>query len=65
MAAKRQKELVAIISEWLDEDDVDLSGLLVQQNDDDDDDDDDDESDTMPIVTIEKHLTFPWEDDGS
>ena len=45
-------------AEWLDEDDVELSGLLVQQND------GNDESDTMPIVTIEEHA-FPWEDDRS
>ena len=44
---------MAIIAERLDEDDVDLSGLLLQQND------GNDESDTKPIVTIEEHLTFP------
>ena len=56
MAAKK-KTLMAIIAhkeksdilcdEWLDENDVGLSGLSVQQND------GNDESDTTPIITIE------------
>jgi hypothetical protein len=41
-------------AEWLDEDDVDLSGVLVPQEI--------KESDTMPIITIEEHLAYPWED---
>ena len=63
-----QKELMAIIAhkehsdillaEWLDEDDVDLTGLSVQR------DNGNDESDTMPIVRIEEHLNFPWKDDA-
>ena len=66
MAAKRQKELMAIIAykensgilcaEWLDENDVDLSGLSVQNND------GNDEFDTTPIIITEL-LIFPWEDD--
>ena len=42
-------------AEWLDEDDVDLSGVLVPQEI--------NESATMPIITIEEHLASPWEDD--
>ena len=64
LAARWQKELIAVLAqersdilwaEWLDEDDVDLSGLS----------DGNDESDAMPIVAIEEHLAFPWEDDRS
>ena len=52
MAIIAQKENSEIFcAESLDEDDVDLSGHF-QQND------GKDESDAMPIVTIEKHLTF-------
>ena len=47
------------MNEWLDEDDVDLSGLSVQQNG------ENDESDTTPTITTEELLTFPWEDDRS
>ena len=44
-----------LCDEWLDEDDVDLSGLSVQLND------GNDESDIMPIIIFD----FPWEDDRS
>ena len=45
-------------AEWLDEDDVDLSGITVPQ------DDGNDKSVAMPIITIEEHLASPWEDDN-
>uniref|UniRef100_A0A0B7BG25 C2H2-type domain-containing protein n=1 Tax=Arion vulgaris TaxID=1028688 RepID=A0A0B7BG25_9EUPU len=64
VAAKRHIELMAFIAhremlsaEWLDEDDVDLSDMLVPEGD------INDKSATMPIVTIEEHLASPWEDD--
>ncbi len=69
VAAKRQRELMAIIAdrenadilsaEWLDEDDVDLSDITVPQ------DDGNDKSVTMPIITIEEHLSSAWEEDSS
>ena len=40
-----------VSAEWLDEDDVDLSGITVSQ-------DGNDKSVAMPVVTIE-HLTSP------
>ena len=56
MAIITPKENSGILcAEWLDEHYVNLSDLSVQQND---------ESDTMPVVTIDEHLTFPWEDDS-
>ena len=57
VAAKRQRELMAIIAhgdgemistEWLDENDVDLSCVSIPQEI--------DQSTTMPIITIEEHL---------
>ena len=69
VAAKRQRDLMAIIAdrenadilsaEWLDEDDVDLSDITVPQ------DDGNDKSVTMPIITIEEHLASAWEEDSS
>ncbi|BFZ05261.1 hypothetical protein BsWGS_08300 [Bradybaena similaris] len=62
VAAKRQRELMTIIAhgemlsaEWLDEDDIDLSGVSVPQEN--------IESATMPIIAIEEHLASPWEDE--
>jgi hypothetical protein len=61
VAAKRQRELMAIIAhgemlsaEWLDEENVDLSGVSVPQEI--------IQPEPMPIITIEEHLTSPWED---
>ena len=61
VAAKRQRELMAIIAygemfsaEWLDEENVDLSGVSVPQES--------IQPEPMPIITIEEHLTSPWED---
>ena len=64
MAAKWQKELMAIIAhkenvdilcdEWLNENDVELSGLSVQQKD------ENDESVTMPIITTFDFPVGSW-----
>ena len=63
MAAKWQKEWWQLLctensdilcAEWLDENDVDLSGLSVQQND------GNDESDNTRIITIKELLIFQW-----
>ena len=59
MAIIAHTENADILSaEWLDEDDVDLSGITVPQ------DDGNDKSVAMPIITIEEHLASPWKDDN-
>jgi hypothetical protein len=42
--------------EWLDEDEVDLSGILLPGND--------DGERLMPVVTMDEHLSSPWMDDA-
>ena len=44
-------------AEWLDEDDVDLSGITVPH-------DGSDKSVVMPIITIAEHLASSWENDN-
>ena len=61
MAIIAHTENADILSaEWLDEDDVDLSGITVPHTN----DDGNDKSVAMPIITIEEHLASPWEDDN-
>ena len=69
VAAKKQRELMAITAhsenaemlsaEWIDEEDVDLSGIIVPQYD------CNEKSVAMPIFSIEEHLASPWEDDST
>ena len=66
IAARRQRELMVVIArkenahsedvEWLDEDEVDLSGILLPGND--------DGERLMPVVTMDEHLSSPWMDDA-
>ena len=42
--------------EWLDEDEVDLSGILLPGND--------DGERLMPVVTMDEHLSSPWIDNA-
>ena len=65
IAARRQRELMAVIArrenahledvEWLDEDEVDLSAIILPGND--------DGERLMPVVTMDEHFTSPWMDD--
>ena len=65
IAARRQRELMAVIArrenahsedvEWLDEDEVDLSAIILPGND--------DAERLMPVVTMNEHFTSPWMDD--
>ena len=59
MAIIAHTENAYILSkEWLDQDAVDLSGIIISL------DDGNDKSVVMPIITIEEHLTFPWENNN-
>jgi hypothetical protein len=65
IAARRQRELMAVIArrenahsedvEWLDEDEVDLSAIIIPGNN--------DGERLMPVVTMDEHFTSPWMDD--
>lgn len=66
IAARRQRELMAVIArrenansediEWLDEDEVDLSTIVLPGNY--------DGETSMPVVTMDEHFTSPWMDDA-
>ena len=63
--SKRQRELMSVIGrrenahsedvEWLDEDEVDLSEIVLPGND--------DGETLMQVITMNEHLTSPWIDD--
>lgn len=62
IAARRQRELMAIIAlndkvevaDWMDEDDIDVTGITIPE---------DDGNNNMPIISINDHLSSPWEED--
>jgi len=64
IAAKRQRELMAVIAqqeswetaEWLDEDEVDATDLIIPEED-------VRREQSLPIVSMEDHLNNPWEDE--
>ena len=62
MAITAPSENAEMLSaEWIDEEDVDLSGIIVPQYD------CNEKSVAMPIFSIEEHLAMasPWEDDST
>lgn len=64
VAARRQRELMAIIVsheesgtkdvEWFDEEDLDLNRIEIPE---------DNVNSRIPIITIDKHLAQPWEEE--
>ncbi|KZS13528.1 Uncharacterized protein APZ42_021321 [Daphnia magna] len=62
--ARRQRELMAVIPmqengkhvDWVDEDDLDVTGIILPQEDDVDDH-------PMPVITMEEHFTGAWEEE--
>jgi hypothetical protein len=60
IAAKRQREMMAIIlqnevefAEWIDRDNLDTDGMDIP-------DDNADNNSQLPIMTVEQHLSSPW-----
>ena len=65
VAARRQRELMAVIAmheengehvEWVDEDELDVTGIILPQEEDGDDN-------PMPVITMEEHFTGVWEEE--
>lgn len=63
IAAQRQREMMAIIAntengqedvEWIDEEDLDLTGVTIPE---------DNDEHLTPVISISKHLSSPWVDD--
>lgn len=70
IAAKRQREMMAVIAmqenssyaEWLDEDELDTTGLSIPKDSSHHLQDDESE-DPIKVVPLEEHFTNPWEDE--
>lgn len=66
VAACRQRELMAVIAmheengehvDWVDEDELDVTGIILPQEEDGDDN-------PMPVITMEEHFTGVWEEEN-
>lgn len=66
VAARRQRELMAVIAmheengehvDWVDEDELDVTGIILPQEEDGDDN-------PMPVITMEEHFTGVWEEEN-